>query len=309
MAAFKVYLYKNLHWLLLVTSVILIGVGFYIEDSYVGLSKVFLNSGYSILGTGVFASVLKSIQFTGIFRTELREIINSDEFIKNRKDLPLLWRKITMKLYNEKFPEVSNHLEDMLIAHYLPSNSKHYYKAYSVTVDIHSLSDEMEIEYTQTNDFTMILATDATETWLHLGSRITPQDNNKIVNELVYFKVNGEDKKIEQTDSTKDINNSSEYKYLLSNGLKRYDIEIRFKRKYSLRNENYKKFILHAYLKRMDVLINHPKDVVVSFFNIGCVHSFRKLHVDIKNQIHRRHDKGLIMPYQGFGMSFEKLRS
>lgn len=306
---FKNYLYKNLHWVLIIISIFLIILGYKFADESNLIDDILRNTGYSILGSGVFASILKSIQFVGIFKDELSKVVTGDEFIENRKDLPLLWKKITQKVYNEKFPEVSDHLEDMLMTHYLPANSKHYYRDYTVTVDIHNLSDDFIIEYTQTNEYTIVLATDISETVLHLGSTIIAEEEAEIKNNITYFSVNGKNETLNEEESTKDNEMVKEYKYLLNGGEKEYKIQIQFERKYSLHNENYKKFILHAYLKRMDVLINHPADVAVSFFNIGCVTKFRKLHIGIKNQIHRRHDEGLIMPHQGFGMSFEKLNS
>src|SRR5690554_949660 len=140
MEKFKTYLFENLHWLLIVLSIALISLGYYFNDDNNLIDEILRNSGYSILGTGVFASILKSIQFVGIFKDELNKVVTGDEFIENRKDLPDLWKKITKKVYNEKFPEVSNHLEDMLMTHYLPSNNKHYYRDYTVTIDIHNLS-------------------------------------------------------------------------------------------------------------------------------------------------------------------------
>lgn len=306
MEAVKNYLYKNLHWLLILVALLLIGFGYVFNGDKLQFDDILRNTGYSILGSGVFASILKSIQFVGIFKDELSKVVTGDEFIENRKDLPVLWKKITQKVYNEKFPEVSDHLEDMLMKYYLPADSKHYYRDYTVTIDIHNLSDDFVIEYTHTNEYTIVLATDVNETMLHLGATIIAQDDAEIKNEVIHFSVNGKDEKINREESTNRDEVVKEFKYLLNSGEREYKIRIQFERKYSLRGENYKKFVLHAYLRRMDVLINHPEDVAVSFFNIGCVTKFRKLHIGIRNQIHRRHDDGLIMPHQGFGMSFEK---
>jgi hypothetical protein len=304
MEKFKKYLYQNLHWILIVISLILISLGYFLNDKENLIDDILRNVGYSIIGTGVFASILKSIQFVGIFKDELSKVVTGDEFIKNRKDLPQLWKKITQKVYNEKFPEVSDHLEDMLMTYYLPSNSKHYYRDYTVTIDIHSISDDFIIEYTQTNEYTIVLASDAEETVLQIGSTITEQENTDVKNEIKFFKVNGVHKEIEKVEDTNEKVN--DFRFTLNGGEREFKIEIQFERKYSLHNENYKKFILRAYLKRMDVLVNHPEDVAVSFFSIGSVTKFRKLHIGIKNQLHRRHDEGLIMPFQGFGLSFEK---
>jgi hypothetical protein len=299
--------YNNLIWIFIILSVIFISVGYYCNNEAEIYDDVIRNIGYSILGSGVFASVLKSLQFTKLFKEEIREVITGDDFIENRKDLPNLWKKITQKMYNEKFPEVSVHLEDMIMEHYVPAKQNHYYKDYSVTVDIKSLSKDMVIEYTQTNEFTVILAENVNETTVTIGSNIIAEEDNGIKNDITCCLINNQQADIKEEDATIGDDLMKDYKLHLNSGERRYDIKIIYDRKYSLRSENYKKFVVKSYLKRMDVVINHPEDVAVSFFSIGCVTKFKKRRIDLKNQIHRLHDQGLIMPDQGFGMSFEKL--
>jgi len=42
----------------------------------------------------------------------------------------------------------------------------------------------------------------------------------------------------------------------------------------------------------------------VTFFNVGVVKNFESKHLDSKNTISRIHKNGLILPFQGFGLSY-----
>ena len=109
--------------------------------------------GFIGLTSGVFASVLKSIQFTGLFKEELTKIISGTEFLNNRKDLPELWKKISKSIYDQKFPEISDLLEDRILTTYFPMNNNHYNEDFIVSIVIHDISDDFIINYTQTVEY------------------------------------------------------------------------------------------------------------------------------------------------------------
>jgi hypothetical protein len=60
-----------------------------------------------------------------------------------------------------------------------------------------------------------------------------------------------------------------------------------------------------TFTKGMDVLISFPKEINVSFFNIGNKKLFEKLHEDVEGQMTRSHKNDVLLPYQGFGLSFD----
>jgi hypothetical protein len=51
MEKFKKYLYQNLHWILIVISLILISLGYYFNDQENLIDDILRNVGYSIIGT------------------------------------------------------------------------------------------------------------------------------------------------------------------------------------------------------------------------------------------------------------------
>ncbi|TGV04597.1 hypothetical protein [Flavivirga rizhaonensis] len=302
------WIYKNLFWLLIIMSlgILLLAGSNYITNLW--WKDVLEKIGIAILSSGVFASVLKSIQFTGIFKEEVGKVMLETDFIKNRRDLPDLWSKISKIIYDRKFKKISKDLEQIILDNYFPTNSKFYYKDYFVTINIDKINKDFEVSYTQTCSYDVIVAKNVDEITLTLETSITQEDDAKsstIVNELEYFTVNGNPQKTKEDPET--VNNKNFSRYFMDiKGKGPHKIESKYNRKYSLKNENYKLFRLNHFTKNMDVAISYPKDICVSFFNIGLIHKFDPVHVEIENQIYRKHRKSLIFPKQGFGMSFEK---
>lgn len=105
--------------------------------------------------------------------------------------------------------------------------------------------------------------------------------------------------------STKDNPKKTLYKIELT-GSKEFEIKSKYNRRYPLKNENYKLFRMKHLTKGMLVSVNFPSDVRVSFFNIGLINGFKNLNEDFPNHICRIHKNDIILPQQGFGMSFEK---
>lgn len=300
------WIYKNLFWLLIILSILIIWLASGIDNDW--WQNILEKAGIAILSSGVFASVLKSIQFTGIFKEEVSKVMLDTDFIKNRRDLPILWSKISKIIYDRKFKKISKDLEQIILDNYFPTKAKFYYKDFFVTINIEELDDDFVISYTQTCTYDVIVAKNVDKITLALETVITQEDDaesSSIVNELEYYLVNGEKRETKEDPETIDNKNLSRY-IIEIKGNGPHKIESKYRRKYSLKNENYKLFRLSHFTKNMDVAISYPSDVCVSFFNIGLVKKFEHTHVEIENQIHRKHRKSLIFPKQGFGMSFEK---
>lgn len=52
-----------------------------------------------MLSSGIFTAILKSLQFTGIFKEEISKVMVGTDFIKNRNDLPELWKEEFLKRF------------------------------------------------------------------------------------------------------------------------------------------------------------------------------------------------------------------
>lgn len=298
------YVFRNLFWIL-----IIIALGIFLWANYCShkqSSYILTQAGIAILSSGVFAAALKSRQFTGLFKVELEKIILGSEFIKNRKDLPDLWKTISKSIYREKFPLISEELEHIILKHYFPTDHDFYYENFHVDIEIKEITDDFVIKYVQTSRYTVIMSDDKTDSVLIQESEIDQDAETPVLNRLDFFKINGVEQDLEEDDTTK--NNPTKSKYIIPIvGENKYKIHSQYSREYSLRRENYKKFCMKYITRGMIVVVDYPKDVNVSFFNIGMVDSFSEHLAKRENRIIGIHEKGVILPYQGFGLSFEKL--
>lgn len=299
-------IYENLPWILTVLSAIIILISKIEVTPNVVINDILEKLGIAMFSSGVFAAVLKSIQFTGLFKEEIEKVILGTDFIKNRRDLPDLWRGISKEIYKQKFPQISSDLENRILNTYFPTKTDYYYLDYMVTINIEKITDDLVIHYTQTCKYTVITDENTKDTHLTLTTTIKQVDDAPpITNNLNFVRVNNQDVTPKEDDET--VEDEFVKKFIIPlKGEKTYNIYTKYTRSYSLKNENYKLFRMNTFTKNMDVVISFPEDVCVSFFNIGNVTKFEKQHVEVKNQICRSHRNDVILPHQGFGMSFEK---
>lgn len=302
---FQRWMFSNMVWILLVTALLLMLITYLDLVKNQKLIDILEKASLAILSSGIFAAVLKSIQFTGLFKEEIEKVILGTDFVKNRRDLPQLWKTISKTIYKKKFPKISEDLENRILDTYFPTNEDFYYEDYVVTINIEEINSDFEIVYTQTCKYKVVLDNDVDQIELSLETSISQEeDTSEIINELQFFKIDDKDANVKEDESTRD--NPKISKYIIPiKGNGPFSIHSKYKRRYSLKNENYKLFRLKRFTKNMEVVIKYPDNVCVSFFNIGLVNKFQQQHVEISNQISRSHKNDVILPHQGFGMSFE----
>ena len=126
-------------------------------------------------------------------------------------------------------------------------------------------------------------------------------------NERLYFKINGEDVKPIPEKEDKENCITHKYKGEVDSSKNINTFEVKDKREYSIKDDNVKLFRVHCLTKDMDISVSYPENVGVSFFNLGLINNFEKNHVEHNRYISRVHKEGIILPYQGFGLSFRKL--
>ncbi|MFD2968852.1 hypothetical protein [Sphingobacterium bambusae] len=263
--------------------------------------------GFVAMTSGVFASVLKSIQFTGVFREELNKVISGSALLKNRKDLPDLWKKISKIIYSEKFPEINETLEDRILDTYFPTTKNHYNEDVVASIIIHELTDDFVIHYTQTIQYVSVLSSNGEASEFNFTSTLTDDENVEEMTRLISLKIDEE----ELQNKIVPIENTGEGLITYSItvpliGKDRFSILHKMERRYSLKAENYKLLRFNTLTKNVDVTISFPPEIEVSFFGVGIITEFETVHEGIPNCISKRHRNDLILPKQGFGLSFNK---
>jgi hypothetical protein len=110
--------------------------------------------GKTILGSGVFFAILKSIQFLGIFKEELHRIMYSDVLLAKRNDIKDIWKIVTRSVYQTAFPSISNKIED-IIQRQIPDKLNYYHKDLHVVYEINYIDDN-HFELIESQNFKII---------------------------------------------------------------------------------------------------------------------------------------------------------
>ena len=152
------WVYANMVWLLIILSALLFiisKINFFVVEANQLLEK----ASFTVLSSGVFAAVLKSIQFTGIFKNVIEEIILGTDFIENRSEANQqeLWKATSKAIYKKKFPELSSLIENRILSSYLPTKQDYYYKDYIATINISEITSNFDICYEQTIKYDVVL--------------------------------------------------------------------------------------------------------------------------------------------------------
>ena len=296
---------RNISWIFIIIGLLLIMFSLWkkLDEEFAhAVSKI----GFTVLTSGVFAAIMKSFQFIGIFKQEIENVILESKFIEKRNDLPDLWKKISRTIYKKKFPAISNDLQEMILSSYFPTNHKYYYEDAIISIDIEELDENDIIKYTQTWKFNVVLAENIKEVTMYQNYTLDKGDNINLNNSTrIYYKIDGIDEmdNMEFEDTETDFKINRRYSLKVSDK-KTFILEVKEERQYCIKDDNIKLFRVNSITKEMDVSISFPDNIKVTFFNVGVIKRFEPKHVDHKNTISRIHKNGLILPSQGFGMSF-----
>jgi len=295
----------NIAWFFIIIGLLLIMLSLW-DKLDTQFSHVLEKIGFTILTSGVFAAIMKSFQFIGIFKKEIEDVILNSKFMEKRNDLPELWKKVSESVYKQKFPELSESLQEIILSSYFPTNHTYYYEDATITINIDEFDVDCNIKYTQTCKLKVVLAENIDEVTMSQTYTLDKIENVTLDNsEWLYFKIDGVEKMEEMKEEITETEfKSSKKRSLLVSGKKSFILETKEKREYNIKNDNIKLFRVGCITKEMDVSISYPENLIVTFFNVGVVKRFEPKHIENKNAISRIHKNGLILPSQGFGMSF-----
>ncbi len=115
--------------------------------------------GTLLLSGGVFAAILKSFQYINIFKQEIQQVIESKEFLENRKDLPEIWAKATSALYKSKYPDISEKIATHIREKFLPNSIPFYYSHSHDIIDI-SLDEDGYVTIKKTHTYRLKVFSD-----------------------------------------------------------------------------------------------------------------------------------------------------
>jgi hypothetical protein len=298
-------LLRNIAWFFIISGFLIIFFSMW-KKLDVQFADVSQKIGLTILTSGVFAAVLKSFQFIGVFKEEIENVILGSKFIEKRNDLPILWKKISQAVYKQKFPEISDSLQEIILNSYFPTSHPFYYEDFVITINIEEVTPDMIIKFTQSYKMKVVLAEGVDEVVMsHVFSVDKFDGMQEYKNEKEYYKVDGKDilNEIDKECTEDDFEICHSYSTKIT-GKKSFEIESRERREYCIKEDNSKIFRVNSITKEMDISVSYPENLTVVFFSIGTVEKFIKKHTEHKNHISRVHKHSLILPKQGFGLTF-----
>ena len=298
-------LLKNIAWFFIISGFLIIFFSMW-KKLDVQLADVCQKIGLTILTSGVFAAVLKSFQFIGVFKEEIENVILGSKFIEKRNDLPILWKKISQAVYKQKFPEISDSLQDIILNSYFPTSHAFYYEDFVITINIEEITSDMVIKFTQSYKIKVVLAEGVDEVVMNHVFSIDKFDGmEEYKNEKEYYKIDGKDILNDITNERTEDEFEIRHNYSTKiSGKKTFEIDSRERREYCVKEDNSKIFRVNSITKEMDISVSFPENMSVIFFSIGTVERFLKKHTEHKNHISRIHKNSLILPKQGFGLTF-----
>lgn len=296
-------------WLLIGGLFLLICSNFEIFGSSPKLNGFLKSIGSAIFVGGIFSVILKSLQLMGIFNEELVKVIYDTKFLYIRRDIREIWKNVSKVLYESKFPEISDRIENTIFETYFPTKSDYYYDTYQENIVIEFCDEAKEfIEVIEDIGF-IIKATDKSQKIFYGYSTIIDRFKGDTTADfdLLELIINDLDWK-EKCNITIDKQNN---KFVKVNynveliGCKEYNIKRKVKKIYSIVSNQTKGFRTKRLVNNLELHITFPAELNVTFYPTGTIEEYIDRAKDAKNLIWREYN-GLLFPKQGYRLIFQR---
>jgi len=268
--------------------------------------------GMTLLGSGVFTVILKSSEYSDVFSKIIGEIIWSKKFIEKRSDKKEMWSMISKIIYEEKFPLISDEIEDIITSKYFPTTHEYYIDDYQITINIEENSECPEFfRHTETVTFNLRPTTSKVrisyplKTSIDLPNNHNIEDVTKCVIEEV--KINGESIKniiIEENKDEKYYYHNMKVELINSEN---YHFSIKRYKNICKKTNPDKNFQAKSIIKGIKLTVICQTGINIGFYSSGTVDKFKVLEPQLNNGItvSSWQHTGLILPHQGFILIFK----
>lgn len=273
------------------------------------INPILKSLGGALIGSGVFTVIIKSSEYSKIFSNIIGEIIWSKKFIEKRSDKNDIWSMVSRLIYNEKFPLISDEIEEIITTKYFPTEHQYYIEDYSFTFNVTSQNENF-YKYVESITF-LLKATDSRIKVNHnfISSIDLPFENIADDTNLTidFLSINGEKITPPYIEPIKDgsvkhykcpiqLYNKNEYKIILN----------RTKVLCKKTNPD-KRFFATSIIKNMKITCIYGHDVNVSFNKMGTINDFENTLNTSNNgvNVYTWEYKGLVLPEQGFIILFK----
>lgn len=258
-------------------------------------------SGKAMIAGGVFAVLVKYMQFMEIFKNELLKIIYGTEYLEKRKDLPDIWVRVSKVLFNNKFPQISNEITDDVKRMYFPTDHVLYYKDYEQLIEVELLDKKTEkVKVTQTSRYTVYPKDDADLFSHESKNTLHFKERSEVSFKIIKYTVDGTDVVPNIKEEVIDNSLVTNYSVDIMDKKKEYKFHTVAEKTYSLKSDcvmgQWKKFII----QNLNVKVHLIGDLSLEFYNIGTIRPFINKSSFIDKNYKEYEYKGLIYPRQGY---------
>lgn len=293
----------------------LLGFGV-IEENNTFVDALFSISN-SILASGVFAAIAKSALFREIFIEAIEDVFYKEEHLQkqSQSELKYIWQRLSKVIYNNKFPQISNKIQEYILKTYFPSEHKFYYANFTYMFKIEKHKEYKNyIEVTEEFDLN---ANDIEENSVYeLSSSVytKKEEQNLCSCDVEYLSFNGESY-LNDFDKTSNAELFDSFYQIINNkgkvnfpqGISNCKIKVKIRRVYSLINLNKIKAVnFERFVDGLRVIIHYPKDEYeIDFSSLGSLGDFTDKGNSEIGFIYKEYND-IIFPNQGFLIYIDK---
>lgn len=283
-------------------------------EKYKILNPFCKDLGISILGSGFFLLLLKSVQYMGVFKEELTKVIFEPKYIRNRNDLPEYWEKLSLELFKNMFPKISVKLLKDVSEFYFPNKKISYSEDVEHTIYLKPLIPEHILSIEKTSSYNIISNNKEKPCTFSFSTSFQKNNLNPgSLPKVMSLKINGVEIDLNQKDEKweiktklyticfEQIKNKEEtiFKYsLLLKGLDRYEIRFKNRSEIDLTKDNVLYFKTPKLLNKLKVDFQHPENLKIDFKKCGTIRDFTVKHNE--NTHKQYYCDGIIYPEQGY---------
>lgn len=270
------------------------------------VDTIMTSLGTALLGGGVFSALVQSQDFLKIYKGVFEDVVWSKEFLKKRGDIRHVWNNVSRVLYEEKFPDLSYELEEIITTEYFPTTHDFYISEYDFTVNIVDHDADFWVHEETLN---LVLKPTNNHPICYKQKSEIDFPPSSITNDITDFTiieiiVNGKNIPINKDDVTRSKSSNChvfEYKLDLKDGSE-YNVIIKRKKVLSKVTNRDKRVFATYFQKNVKVTIIAPVSIKIDFYKMGTVKNFIQEAKQENNgtKILKWYYKGIILPKQGF---------
>lgn len=297
----------------LLSGIILLIIGILLDNENLSekIIKLIYTIGSILLTSGVFAGVVKSNQFTEIYKIIIRDIIYCTEHLEKRNDLEKIWENVTKVLSNKKFSNISEEMNKNIKKYFLPLEHDYYYDNFQIEIIIDfSEQEEDYIIVKEITKFNIVCEDEKLKIKNKFSSYLKVDMSNKEKTKFNLVKLRIDNNEIDTKTILKQWYDKNylwaEYEKELQ-GKKSYTVYREHEREINLKYNNIKSQIAVWIYNNLTVDITYPKALDIDIRGLGLISEIE--NIDKSNKfVNRKYIeyKGLVYKNQGIFMLMKR---